>query len=101
MEEKDHRPDNPYTQMEGYRVYDASGHEVGEIEETVYDAPSDVLKYVVVKGRPIPAERIEVDAKAERVSVPYDAMTIESAPKVEELSGAFDDAVHEHYEGRN
>jgi sporulation protein YlmC with PRC-barrel domain len=100
MEEKDHRPDNPYTQLEGYEVYDASGHEVGEIEETVYDAPSDVLKYVVVKGRPIPAERIEVDAEAERISVPYDAATIESAPEVEELSGAFDDAVHEHYEGR-
>jgi sporulation protein YlmC with PRC-barrel domain len=101
MEEKDHRPDNPYTQLEGYEVYDASGNEVGEIEETVYDAPSDVLKYVLVKGRPIPAERIEVNAEEQRVSVPYDAPTIESAPELEKLSGAFDEAVREHYEGRD
>ena len=100
MEEKDHRSDNPYTQMEGYRVHDASGKEVGEIEDTVYDAPSDVLKYVVVKGHPIPAQRIEVDAEEQRVSIPYDAATIESAPEMEEPSGAFDDAVREHYEGR-
>ena len=101
MEEKDHRPDNPYTQMEGYKVHDASGNEVGEIEETVYDAPSDVLKYVVINGRPILADRIAVDAEGQRVSVPYDAPTIESAPELEELSGAFDDAVREHYEGRD
>jgi sporulation protein YlmC with PRC-barrel domain len=101
MEEKDHRPDNPYTQLEGYEVYDASGNEVGEIEETVYDAPSDVLKYVVIKGRPIPADRIEVNAEEQRVSVPYDAPTIESAPELEDLSGAFDEAVREHYEGGN
>ena len=100
MEEMNHRSDNPYTQMEGYRVNDISGNVVGEIEVTVYDAPSDVLKYVVVNGRPSPAERIEVNAEEQRVSVPYDAATIESAPEMEELSGAFDQAVHEHYEGR-
>jgi sporulation protein YlmC with PRC-barrel domain len=100
MEEMNHRSDNPYTQMEGYRVNDISGKEVGEIEETVYDAPSDVLKYVVVNGHPIPAERIEVNAEEQRVSVSYDAATIESAPEMEELSGAFDQAVHEHYEDR-
>jgi sporulation protein YlmC with PRC-barrel domain len=100
MEEADHRADNPYTVLEGYEVCDASGTEVGEVEETVYDAPSDVLKYVVVGGRPIPAEAIEVDANSQRVSVPYDKETIESAPEVEEPSGAFDEAVHEHYEGR-
>ena len=98
MEEKDHRSDNPYTQMEGYKVHDASGEEVGEIEDTVYDAPSDVLKYVVVKRRPIPADRIDVDAEGQRVSVPYNARTIESAPLMEETSGAFDEAIHEHYE---
>jgi sporulation protein YlmC with PRC-barrel domain len=98
MKRANHRPDNPYTQLEGYRLNDASGEEVGEIEDTVYDAPSDVLKYVVVRGRPIPAERIEVDAADQRVSVPYDARTIESAPRMEETSGAFDEAVHEHYE---
>ncbi|HWS79922.1 MAG TPA: PRC-barrel domain-containing protein [Rubrobacter sp.] len=100
MERANHRPDNPYTQLEGYRVDDASGEEVGEIEDTVYDAPSDVLKYVVVGGRPIPAERIEVDAEDQRVSVPYNARTIETAPQMKDLSGAFDEAIHEHYEGQ-
>ena len=97
MEEANHRSDNPYTQMEGYQVLDASGEEVGEIEDTVYDAPSDVLKYVVVRGRPIPAERIEVDAEKQNASVPYDSSTLESAPKIEEPSGAFDEAVREHF----
>jgi sporulation protein YlmC with PRC-barrel domain len=100
MERANHRPDNPYTQLEGYRLHDASGKEVGKIEDTVYDAPSDVLKYVLIRGRPIPAERIEVDAEEQRVSVPYDSTTIESAPQMEEPSGAFDEAVHEHYESR-
>jgi hypothetical protein len=100
MERATHRPDNPDTQLEGDRVNDASGEEVGEIEDTVYDAPSDVLKYVVVRGRPIPAERIEVDAENQRISVPYGARTIESAPQMEETSGAFDEAIHEHYESR-
>jgi sporulation protein YlmC with PRC-barrel domain len=86
--------------MEGYRLLAASGEEVGEIEDTVYDAPSDVLKYVVVRKRPIPAERIEVDVAEQRASVPYDSTTIESAPRMEEPSGAFDEAVREHYEGR-
>jgi sporulation protein YlmC with PRC-barrel domain len=90
-------PNNPYTQLEGYRVNDASGEEVGEIEDTVYDAPSDVLKYVVVRARPIPTERIEVHVEEQTISVPYDAATIESAPEMEETSGAFDDAVREHY----
>ena len=100
MERPNHRPDNPYTHLEGYRINDASGEDVGEIEDTIYDAPSDVLKYVVVRGRLIPAERIEVDAADQRVSVPYDARTIESAPQMEETSGAFDEALHEHYESR-
>jgi hypothetical protein len=99
MERANHRPDNPYTQLEGNRLDDASGEEVGEIEDTVYDAPSDVLKYVV-RGRPIPAERIEVDAGDQRVSVPYNARIIESAPQMEILSGAFDEAIHEHYKGQ-
>jgi sporulation protein YlmC with PRC-barrel domain len=43
MERANHGRDNPYTQLEGYKVHDASGEEVGEIEDTVYDAPSDVL----------------------------------------------------------
>lgn len=99
MEEKDHRADNPYTQMEGYGLYDASGNEIGEVEYTVYDAPSDVLKYVVVGGHPIPAARIDVDPEERRVSVPYGAALVESAPEMEEPSGAFDETVREHYEG--
>jgi sporulation protein YlmC with PRC-barrel domain len=100
MEEADHRADNPYTALEGYEVYDASGTEVGEVQETVYDAPTDVLKYIVVGGRPIPAEAIDVDAGGRRVSVPYDRETVESAPEMEAPDGAFDEAVREHYEGR-
>ena len=100
MEEADHRADNPYTALEGYEVYDASGEVVGEIEGTVYDAPSDVLKYVIVDRRPIPAEMIDVDPDARRVSVACDRETVESAPEMEDPSGAFDAAVHEHYEGR-
>jgi sporulation protein YlmC with PRC-barrel domain len=99
MEEADHRANNPYTALEGYKVYDASGTEVGEIEDTVYDAPSDVLKYVVVDGRPIPAEAIDVDAAEQRVSIPYDRETVESAPEMDEPSGTFDEAVREHYQG--
>jgi sporulation protein YlmC with PRC-barrel domain len=97
VEEADHRAENPYTEMEGYKVYDASGTEIGEIEDTVYDAPSDVLKYVVVAGRPILAEDVEVEPEEQRVSVPYDRETVESAPEMEEPSGAFDEAVREHY----
>jgi sporulation protein YlmC with PRC-barrel domain len=97
MEISDDRSDNPYTYLEGYMVNDAAGEDVGEIEDTVYDAPSDVLKYVVVRGRTVPADRIEVHPEVERVSVPYDAATVESAPRIEEPSGAFDDAVREHY----
>jgi sporulation protein YlmC with PRC-barrel domain len=100
MERANDRSDNPYTYMEGYKVIDAAGKEVGEVEETVYDAPSDVLKYVVVLGRPIPAERIEVDAAKQHASVPYDATTIESAPRMKEPSGAFDESVREHYEAQ-
>lgn len=91
---------NPYTPMKGYKLEDASGIEVGEIEDTVYDAPSDVLKYVVVNGRPIPADRIEVDAEEERVRVPYDRETIESAPTLEDPSGEFDRTLRAHYEER-
>ena len=97
MEEADHRADNPYTEMEGYKVYGASGAEIGEVESTVYDAPSDVLKYLVVAGRPILAEDVEVEAGERRVLVPYDRETVESAPEMEEPSGAFDEAVREHY----
>ena len=97
MDETDNGADNPYAAMRGYTVYDASGAEFGKVESTVYDAPSDVLKYVVVAGRPIPAEAIKVDPDGHSVSVPFDRRTIESAPRMEVFSGAFDEAVHEHF----
>ena len=99
MDERDHRAFNPYTAMEGYGVYDASGERIGSVDDTIYDAPSDVLKYLVVNGRPVPADRVEVDAERERVSIPYDAAAVESAPRAQDPSGAFDEAVREHYEG--
>lgn len=88
---------NPYTQMKGYRVFDTAGEQIGRIEDTVYDEASDVLKYVIVDGRPVPAEEITVDAREERVTIPFDAATVNSAPRLERFSGAFDDAVREHY----
>ncbi|MEW6638756.1 MAG: PRC-barrel domain-containing protein [Actinomycetota bacterium] len=97
MEEADHRRNNPYTELEGYTLIDASGAEIGEVERTVYDAVSDVLKYVVVNGRTVPAQRIEVDPENERVTVPYAAETVQSAPEIEEPSGGFDKAVLSHY----
>ena len=100
MEEADNRADNPYAAMEGYTVHDASGERIGEIEDTVYDAPSDVLKYVIVDGRPIPAEDVTVDAHDQRVTIPFDRETVDSAPKLRHLSGAFDEAVHEHFGNR-
>ncbi len=92
------RDQNPYTVMEGYELQDASGARVGEIEETVYDAVSDVLKYVIANGHPIPADRIEVDAENGRVRAPYPKDLIESSPDPEDPSGQFDRALRAHYE---
>ena len=97
MDSEDHRASNPFTEMEGYEVLDASGASVGRVEDTVYDAVSNVLKYIVVAGRPIPADDVSVDAEAERVTAPYGRSTIETAPEMQDLSGAFDDSVRGHY----
>jgi len=97
VEEQNHTPDNPYTAIEGYGVYDAHGEEIGEVETTVYDAPSDVLKYLTVNGRAVPADRMDVDAERGRVAVPYDGEKVTSAPEMQEPSGEFDEAVREHY----
>ena len=97
---EDARDQNPYTAMEGYELQDASCVKVGEIEETVYDAVGDVLKYVVVGGRAVPADRIEVNAEEGRVRAPYRRETIESAPALEDPSGEFDRALRAHYEER-
>ena len=65
----------------------------------VEDAPevSDVLKYLSVNGHAVLADRIEVDAHAEMVRVPYDGETVGSAPALQETSGAFDAALRAHY----
>lgn len=97
MDRWDPEPYNPYTALRGYTLHDASGAEVGEVDEAVYDAPTDVLKYIVADGRTIPADRMEVDAEQERIRVPYDRETIESAPALEDPSGAFDAKLREHY----
>jgi sporulation protein YlmC with PRC-barrel domain len=88
---------NPYTALEGYTVFDTAGEQIGRIEDTVYDEGADVLKYVIVDGRPVPAEDITVDAERDRVTIPFDPATVDSAPRLEHFSGAFDDAVREHY----
>lgn len=93
-------PDNPYTYLEGYRLYDTGGTEVGEVEQTIYDAPADVLKYLVVGGHPVPADSVRIDAEQERAYVPYDKKDIETAPELQEFSGEFDRSLHEHYEER-
>jgi len=86
--------------MDGYEVLDGTGARVGEVQETVYDAVSDVLKYIVVNGHTILADRIEVDAEEECVRLPYDRQIIESAPALQDLSGEFDRALRAHYEER-
>lgn len=93
--------DNPYTFLEGYELYDADRRKVGEIGHTVYDAPSDVLKYVVVNGHTVPADDLKVEADTESVSVPYDRETIESAPDLKDFSGEFDEKLHAHYSGKD
>lgn len=98
MDSEDHRASNPFTEIEGYEILDASGIGFGRVEDTVYDAVSNVLKYIVVAGRPIPADDVNVDAEAERVTIPYERSTVETAPEMRELSGAFDAAVREHYD---
>jgi sporulation protein YlmC with PRC-barrel domain len=97
MDSEDHRASNPFTGMEGYEVLDASGASVGRVEDTVYDAVSNVLKYIVVAGRPIPADDVSVDVEGERITVSHGRSTIETAPEMRDLSGAFDDAVRGHY----
>ncbi len=89
--------DNPYTYLEGYKLYDADETEVGDVGQTVYDAPADVLKYLVVNGRPVPADNVDIDPEQERVHAPYGKDSIESAPELQEFSGEFDRSLREHY----
>ena len=94
---EDARDQNPYTAIEGYALEDAAGERVGEIEETVYDAVGDILKYVVVNGRAVPTDGIEVNAEEGRVRVPYRREIIGCAPTLEDPSGEFDRALRSHY----
>ena len=71
---------NPYTEMEGYRVFDAQGEPVGRIEDTVYDEVSDVLKYVIVDGRPIPAEEISPSTRSRNTAPPSSGYSSKSLP---------------------
>lgn len=91
---------NPYTVMEGYELQDASGTVIGKVNGTVYDAPSDVLKYVIANSHTIPADRIKVDVENGRIRVPYSREIIESAPGPEDPTGEFDSALRAHYEER-
>lgn len=91
---------NPYTAMEGYELQDASGAIIGKVDGTVYDAPSDVLKYIIADGHTILADGIEVDVENGRVRVPYSREAIESAPAPEDPTGEFDSALRAHYEER-
>ncbi len=89
---------NPYTAMEGYELQDVSGTVIGKVDGTVYDVPSDVLKYVIADGHTILADGIEVDVENERVRMPYSREAIESAPVPEDPTGEFDNALRAHYE---
>ena len=91
---------NPYTAMEGYELQDASGAIIGKVDGTVYDAPSDVLKYIIADGHTILADGIEVDVENGRVRVPYSREAIESAPAPKDPTGEFDSALRAHYEER-
>jgi len=94
---EDTRDQNPYTAMEGYALEDAVGERVGEVEEIVYDAVGEILKYIVVNGRAVPTDGIEVNAEEGRVRVPYRREIKESAPTLEDPSGEFDRALRAHY----
>lgn len=89
---------NPFTMLNGYTVYDHSGAKVGTVEDTVYDAPTNILKYIIVDRRPVPADRLEVDAELKIINAPYSEDLIRSSPRLHELSGEFDETLHAHYE---
>lgn len=91
------RDQNPFTQLEGYKLLDKDGAEAGEVGETVYDAPSGVLKYLSINGRAVPADSLKVDHEARTVGVPYPAETVSNAPRLEDPSGEFEGRLRGHY----
>ena len=50
------------------------------VEETLFDAASALLKYILVNGHAVPASGMEVNAEEGCVRVAYDGEIIESAP---------------------
>jgi hypothetical protein len=62
----------------------------GKVEETLFEAASALLKYVLVNGHAVPASEIEVNAEEGCVRVAYEGEIIESAPILEDPSGEFD-----------
>ena len=62
----------------------------GKVEETLFEAASALLKYVLVNGHAVPASGIEVNAEEGRVRVAYEGEIIESTPILEDPSGEFD-----------
>jgi hypothetical protein len=62
----------------------------GKVEETLFEAASALLKYVLVNGHAVPASGMEVNAEEGCVRVPYEGETKESAPILEDPSGEFD-----------
>jgi hypothetical protein len=51
----------------------------GKVEETLFDAASALLKYVLVNGHAVPASAMEVNAEEGCVRVAYEGEIIESA----------------------
>jgi hypothetical protein len=62
----------------------------GKVEETLFEAASALLKYVLVNGHAVPASEIEVNTEEGRVRVAYEGEIIEFAPILEDPSGEFD-----------
>ena len=51
----------------------------GKVEETLFEAASALLKYVLVNGHAVPASEIEVNAEEGCVRVAYEGEIIGSA----------------------
>jgi len=69
----------------------------GKVEETLFEAASALLKYVLVNGHAVPASGIEVNAEEGCMRVAYEGEIIESTPILEDPSGEFDRELHAHY----
>ena len=86
MEEDSRHPE----QQGSWRIYSHTIRSEGKVEETLFEAASALLKYVLVNGRAVPASAMEVNAEEGCVRVAYEGEIIESAPILEDPSGEFD-----------